>query len=613
MKATKRFFALALALIMVLALGTAAFADDAPSDGSITISNTTAGADYSVYKIFDLTYSSPVEYAADGAATTPVAYTYTTSDPDTDGHTNDAVYVALTGTGTPFTLTPTTKKGVYNVSVAKETTGDTIRTFLQTNIIHDGNGDTAESLIAPKGTKENVAGGELKFENLPYGYYYITSSLGTVVTLDSTLKDVTVIDKNQEPTWDNEDPDNPDTKRGKVIIDDVPHCGKEVGAEGHTEHTEECYKTTVNSAHIGENVTFDIGINATSNVKDEYVMNYYIKDDIEPGFDYVVDDAGKPVVTITLDGTTTTAYTLVAVTNEDGKVIGFEIAIPWADETVENSVVTAITSKHPGNAQIHVQYSATVNADAELAKDTNDNTADFTYDTNKPGNKPNDPYDPENPPEDPEDKPWTGEDTKTTKTYVYAIGIQKVDDKGKPLAGAQFSVVKKTKDTEGKDATVTIKATAELDDNSNAIPGVYKYNPSGTDKFETNDQGILIIKGVDDGTYTITEEVAPNGYNKLTQTLNVTAELTNAGTYTTTYTYFYDKDGNLVDVEEKPAEGSEETYTFSANVTPIVVQNKAGVELPSTGGIGTTIFYIVGGVLLVGAAILLITKKRMST
>ena len=87
------------------------------------------------------------------------------------------------------------------------------------------------------------------------------------------------------------------------------------------------------------------------------------------------------------------------------------------------------------------------------------------------------------------------------------------------------------------------------------------------------------------------------------------AELNTVSSYTTSVTTYFDKDGNVVDTEV--TDGKTETYTFPVNITSATVVNKAGSLLPSTGGIGTTIFYVVGGLLAAGAGVLLITKKRM--
>ena len=89
----------------------------------------------------------------------------------------------------------------------------------------------------------------------------------------------------------------------------------------------------------------------------------------------------------------------------------------------------------------------------------------------------------------------------------------------------------------------------------------------------------------------------------------VEAQRTGATSYKKTYTVYYDKDGNIVKEEE--AESSQ-TYEFPFNVSEITIVNHSGTQLPSTGGIGTTLFYIIGGVLALGALVLLVTRKRMS-
>ena len=94
------------------------------------------------------------------------------------------------------------------------------------------------------------------------------------------------------------------------------------------------------------------------------------------------------------------------------------------------------------------------------------------------------------------------------------------------------------------------------------------------------------IESLDAGTYYLKETEAPAGYNKLN----------------TVVTVIIDHDGKINATTEKP-EGA----------TQSEVENKSGTELPSTGGMGTTIFYVLGSVLVVGAVVLLVTKKRMST
>ncbi|WP_337642596.1 SpaA isopeptide-forming pilin-related protein, partial [Anthropogastromicrobium sp.] len=114
-------------------------------------------------------------------------------------------------------------------------------------------------------------------------------------------------------------------------------------------------------------------------------------------------------------------------------------------------------------------------------------------------------------------------------------------------------------------------------------------------------------KGLDDGDYMLTEVITPAGYNTIAPIKftvnadhNITWEGENRNTILTSLT------GN--------AATGDITFTANDDKTELAtnVVNNKGSELPSTGGMGTTIFYVVGSILVLGAAILLITKKRMS-
>ena len=512
MKRAKKIASVLLAMLMVLAMGTTSLADG--NDGSITVTNATVGETYAVYKVFDLNYKS-----------SNVAYTYTkTGDAD-------ELFEALTSDASPFTLTATANSGVYSVVLNAGKTGTEVASFLKA---HEGN--LTEAAAEQRATTDTV-----KFDELDYGYYYITSTLGAIVTLDSTLKDVNVVDKNQGPTWDNGD-NNP----GKVILD----------ADGN--------KVTENTVNYGDVVKFSIAVNATEFVGDEQVTYYYISDELATGFDAATD------IMVYVNGTeiAASAYTL----KEDGNT--FQVTLPY-------------DASYGSNAVIEVTYSATVNNAAVLAETGNSNTANFTYDTKTPGTvTPN----PDPTPDYPESN------QKVTKTYVYALGIVKVDPKGNVLQGAEFSV----KNAAGK--TISAKATE--------TEGVYEYCASddadAVTQFKTDAQGVLVLKGVAAGEYSVTEMVAPSGYNPLEGDTQVEAVMKEA--YTTSITTYLDADGNVTDVQSEKTQ----TYTASSNVAGLAVVNQAGTELPSTGGIGTTLFYVLGGLLVAGAAVLLVVKKRMS-
>ena len=119
---------------------------------------------------------------------------------------------------------------------------------------------------------------------------------------------------------------------------------------------------------------------------------------------------------------------------------------------------------------------------------------------------------------------------------------------------------------------------------------------------------MIVVKGVKSGSYVIKEDTAPAGYNKLTDPVTVKAEKT--GRTSTQTTVYLDENGNTTDTQtEKTTEVKVDINTIAA--TAVVVVNKAGTELPSTGGMGTTLFYVIGGGLMVAAVVLLVTKKRM--
>ncbi len=161
--------------------------------------------------------------------------------------------------------------------------------------------------------------------------------------------------------------------------------------------------------------------------------------------------------------------------------------------------------------------------------------------------------------------------------FTYKTDVNKVDGENKPLKGAEFTLTKKLQDGTTKDIAVIT-----LDDDKT--------------QFE--------FKGLDDGIYTLTETKTPDGYNTIDPiTFKVVATHTASGVTVLDVKNEDDSDftGNI-----------EFTKTPATGTLATTVVNQSGTVLPSTGGIGTTIFYVVGGVLVLAAIILLVTKKRMS-
>ncbi len=216
------------------------------------------------------------------------------------------------------------------------------------------------------------------------------------------------------------------------------------------------------------------------------------------------------------------------------------------------------------NDVVVVTYSATVAADATIAGAGNKNTAKLVY---------------------------NGKDStkEETTTYVWKLNVHKYalnsTNDEVALSGAKFvlyrmdSGVKKYAKLTGDkiDDWVTDKGDATT--------------------LETDGAGNILIEGLNVGTYYLEETEAPAGYNKLTEPIEVEITATTSVT------------SGSETVQYKNS--SETSYTPATDAT-VKVLNKAGTQLPSTGGIGTTLFYVIGGGLMAVAAVLLVTKKRMN-
>ena len=214
---------------------------------------------------------------------------------------------------------------------------------------------------------------------------------------------------------------------------------------------------------------------------------------------------------------------------------------------------------------IRVEYTSTLNPNAVIGGNGNLNKAQLEYSNN---------------PRDTSSKDKTVWDNVVVFTYQVVVNkyANSVAENHK-LAGAEFTLTKKLKDG-------TTKVIAAV-------------------KSEEGKQ--FIFKGLDDGEYTLTETVTPKGYNTIDPiTFNVSAN----------HEINWDGTGNRSALLESLTgnKGTGEiTFTSDKGTGALTtdVINKSGTTLPSTGGMGTTVFYVVGGGLMAVAVVLLVTKKRM--
>lgn len=229
--------------------------------------------------------------------------------------------------------------------------------------------------------------------------------------------------------------------------------------------------------------------------------------------------------------------------------------------------------------------------------------------------------------------PWDG-----VIVFTYGVDIDKVkEDNTTKLAGAKFAIYKQVPLNESSatsgpiedDTTLYKKVYLAVDENGevkelNEAPTKDTVVGSANGVWESNGTDNIEIKGLDAGTYYITELSAPAGYNKLSEDItfvisptitNGEAEKRQSWIYSTDKSTAKDaltgldiKYGNVSDTElGNDAIG----ITAESGKGTITIVNKKGAELPSTGGIGTTIFYLGGGCMVAVAGIFLITKKRM--
>lgn len=182
-----------------------------------------------------------------------------------------------------------------------------------------------------------------------------------------------------------------------------------------------------------------------------------------------------------------------------------------------------------------------------------------------------------------------------TTVFTWEVDLNKIDSKTKQaLAGAEFKLKKLT----GTNPEAWEEITPVLEQGS-------------TNRFK--------IVGLDDGYYKLEETKVPNGYNKLDDMyFKIVAGHTIAATETPDMTFTNNlidlsvvrTDKNWNDLKDKDGNTIKASDTSNNGVVVVDVENEKGITLPSTGGIGTTIFYVAGGLLVLGSAAALVVKKK---
>ena len=595
----KKFLSIILALTMVLSLGITAFA--AENTGSIKITNATIDETYEVYKIFDASISKDKDGETDA-----VSYSITANNQfftalfGADGKTDNAFFAYNANTGT------VTKK---------ESVNDTDLIAYLTDLVTPNTYKTAaDPVVADTDVVE--------FKDLPYGYYLITSTLGTTVTINSNTPNVEVIDKNQKPG----------NKFDKQIQNGVDENNQPIWGDS-------------NSANIGDDVTYKISFEATNYDGENKIKYYQVHDEkgdaiwaefnsfevyvggekLERG--YYLSQGGENTDNWEYFGNwgnvqknrNNAQWYLVHLDTDK-----FRITIPWlenhtiTDVTNADGEVTSYTVNFPNNAdskfdspvEVKIIYKAVVEANAAIGDTTHGNRYNKAYAS------------------------WTSAyETESTKpeevvTYVYGIGLLKDDIATREnLAGAKFRVYKDKECTvpvyviptkiDGVYVVDSLKTQAEKvsginQETTRKLNAAYLGNYLQDDEGKAVEQNNLVVSqingklaiiGLESGNYYLKEVEAPAGYNALTQPIEF-----KAGEDIRPFSIFADENGRVADIQAENGTHTENIY----NITHTVVHNSKGVVLPSTGGVGTFWLITIGTLLAIGFAVFLITHKKMS-
>ncbi|WP_024343573.1 SpaA isopeptide-forming pilin-related protein [Streptococcus equinus] len=421
MKKIRNVIAFLVAAFALLFTGSQVFAD---TTGTITVQNAEIGKVYKIYKLFDATVGANGE----------IAYTLPS------GKTLDS-----------------TGEGYFTVDSARNVTAknglDVSNTTFQ---------NWAKTFGTQVGSDVTATSNTVTFDNLPFGYYYIESGLGTVITIDSTTPSANVVDKNTGA------PTTP-TGGGKTV----------------TTAADPTTGVTKSTAAIGDTVHYTIKFNATNYIvisnEGKKITNYTV---VDTPSNLTITNGTVHVKVGNTDVTTNTTVTIDPTTSK------LTISIPWVDGSGNPLYTTP--------SEVTVTYDAVVktgaiSSDSLLGKATNKATITYNYGDNS-GSIP----------------------TNEVEVDTLGIAVRKQNESNGLLTGAQFKLY----DAGGNEIKfVHVSGDYYRRATESEIA-------AGTSIVDTIPAGAPYLVGLDKGTYYLEEVKAPAGYNKLTtrQSVEVTGD-----------------------------------------------------------------------------------------
>ena len=499
MKKMKKIFAFMLALAMMLSLTgivNAGKASAAGTTGSISVSSNHKGQVYTLYKLFD----AHITFADDGKTVRAITYSLPTGKTEADLTYNGKSWFKLNDNKfievKDSTVTTEWAKDPDAIAWAKRF-GTTVQ----------------EAITAASDNDENV-----KWDNVDYGYYYVDSTLGSFIGVDSNTPDIIIKDKNNPPTIDKEITGV--TTEGGTKSTDTLGVGDDATDPGSGVREKAI-------AQIGDTVSYKLTVAAKPGAE-----NYQVTD--------TLTNLKLKADTLKINGT---SYADVDIVDKDNSSVVNDASTFTIKFT--KAYLDTITS----DKSITIEYDAVITGTAvTIGQEGNENTAELTW-----GHK-------------------TEKDSSTDKAKVYTgkISVIKNDTNNSGLEGATFAL----KNDAGKYYKVdTATGNVTWVDKNEAT----QYTSQADGKLNGE------FTGLANGSYTLEETKTPEGFNPIDP-----------------------NDASLKFTIENKG------YTNDNLIQKATVINKQGSTLPSTGGIGTTIFYVLGGILMAAAVVLLITKKKMS-
>ena len=421
--------------------------------------------------------------------------------------------------------------------------------------------------------------GNYIIQGLPAGYYLVKDQDGSLEGDADTATDYIV------------------QVLGNVAMDpkdsDIPTLEKKVAERSKYQKNEGygMYYNDVADWNIGDSVPFKLIASIPNNIESYDEYKFVFHDTLSNAFTLERDS----IKVFVAEGT---AANVEQFTPQVANL--YQVAVEGQSFTLTIPDINQLDAHgNPANYVI-ITYSATLNQNAEIGLDGNENTAylEFSNDPNGDG------------------LGRTAEDTVIV--FTYELAGTKVDGETQAaLKNAQFVLLNRAKTEAAMVVDGKVKGWVKVDTEAAAgdvqMPETYEewvtLNQQHDGLILTSDEnGLFNIAGLDDGTYYLREIQAPNGYNLLEDDVKlvITADTANgqdwnSGIATDALT------GLTIAVND----GELQPGNTDTGIVNVTVENNGGATLPETGGMGTTLFYIIGGLLVVGAGILLVVRIRM--